>query len=296
MIWDISSNLGTVTKIKTDLPGDISGDINPIYLLYNSRNYLWWHQMISSVLIFVHIWRDSLCLLLRKQTECQQIFQTLKDILIPIPHFLLLPVFHLTHTVKVLVLWYSAYMLNILYTLRDYLGKLYIVSSFVFPQVGGLSALQRSRVGSLLPISTPTVVHEMTWNWAPQKLEKVSHCRLSRSCPPTHTSTHTTSHTLLYTHTQMPPLPSVLSLWSVTKWSKRTPVSPLPAYANGWRRAGVNNSLCLPAIISTLEQSTDSGPSKQKEQCQERPDHKRVWRCIEVTCCTVLHCRDAMQY
>lgn len=133
----------------------------------------------------------------------------------------------------------------------------------MFPQVGGLSAPQKSRGGSLRPISTPTVAHGMTWSWVPLKLGKVSHCKLSCLCPPTHKNT--TSHTLLYTHTQIPPLPSILSLWSVTKWSKPALTSPPPAYANGWRRAGVSTSLCLPAIISTLEQSVDSGLGKQQE-------------------------------
>lgn len=83
--------------------------------------------------------------------------------------------------------------------------------------------------------------------------------------PQTHNkNTNTTSHTLSFTHTQIPPMPSIFCLWSVTKWSKLTLTSPLPAYANGWRRAGVNTSLCLPAIISTLEQSVDSGLGKQQ--------------------------------
>lgn len=203
-----------------------------------------------------------------------------------------------THTVKVLVLWRIACMLNILHILHDYLGKLYIVSSFVYPQVGGLSVLQRSRVGSLLPISTPTVVHEMTWSWALQKPGKVSHCKLSCPCPPTHTSSHTTSHTLLYTHTQIPPLPSILSLWSVTKWSKLSPASPLPAYANGWRLAGVNNFLCLPAIISMLEQSTDSGPSKRQGAVpgETRPQPRVEVHWSDVLYSTALYSRDAMQY
>lgn len=101
----------------------------------------------------------------------------------------------------------------------DYLSKPYIflviVSSFVFPQVGGLSALQRSRVGSLLPISTPTVVHGMTWSWVPQKPGKVSHCKLSHSCPPTHTSTPTTfTHCYIPTHRyHLCPQSSVFDLW-----------------------------------------------------------------------------------
>ena len=90
------------------------------------------------------------------------------------------------------MLYLSCYVMQCMFvkcpahSTSDYLGKLYIVlvivSSFVFPQVGGLSALQRSRVGSLLPISTPTVVHGMTWSWAPQKPGKVSHCKLSCRC------------------------------------------------------------------------------------------------------------------
>lgn len=163
---------------------------------------------------------------------------------------------------------------------------LLIFSLCVLPQVGGLSAPQKSRVGSLLPISTPTVAHGMIWSWAPLKLGKVSHFKHSCHCPPTysHTHTQTTPHTLCYIPTHRYHFsPQFHCLWSVTKRSKLAPTSPLPAYANSWRRAGVNTSLCLPAIISMLEQSLDSGLGKQWHECQERPDHK-------VMCCTVMHC------
>ena len=100
-----------------------------------------------------------------------------------------------------------------------HIATLYIVllifSLCVSPQVGGSSARQRSRVGCLLPISTPTVAHGMTWSWVPLKLEKVSQANSPASAH-THTHTHThsntTSHTLLRTHTQIPPLPSIPSL------------------------------------------------------------------------------------
>lgn len=91
-------------------------------------------------------------------------------------------------------------------------------SLWIFPQDGGLSAPQRSRVGSLQPISTHTVVHGMIWNLAPLKPERVSYCKLSWLC---YTYPNTASHILLNSHTQIPPMFSVLRLWSVTKWIKR---------------------------------------------------------------------------
>lgn len=87
----------------------------------------------------------------------------------------------------------------------------------------------------------------------------------------------------------MPPLPSILSLWSVTKWSKLAHTSPLPAYANVWRQAGVNTFLCLPAIISMLEQSGDSGLVKQQGGVPGGDPNHSYWS-------DVLYSRDPEQY
>lgn len=60
------------------------------------------------------------------------------------------------------------------------------------------------------------------------------------------------------------PCPQSSLFWSVTKWKKMTPASPLPACTTGRRHADVNTSLCLPAIISTLEQSVNSDLGKRQ--------------------------------
>lgn len=123
---------------------------------------------------------------------------------------------------------------------------LVMFSLWIFPQDGGLSAPQRSRVGSLRHISTHTVAHGMIWNLVLLKPERVSDCKLSWL---SYTYPNTASHILLNSHTQIPPMFSVLRLWSVTKWSKHT---YFQAHAYAWHQAGLNTSLCMPAIISRV--------------------------------------------
>ena len=129
----------------------------------------------------------------------------------------------------------------------------------MFPQVGGLSAPRRSRVGSLLPISTPTAARGMTWSSAPLKLEKVSLLLQTLLSLPTHTHTFKDylTHSVIHPHTLTDYAPNPQSL--ICDKTEQTRL-----YANGWRRAGVSTSLCLPAIISTSEQSVDSGLGKQQ--------------------------------
>lgn len=166
----------------------------------------------------------------------------------------------------------------------------------MFPQVGGSSALQRSRVGSLLPISTPTVAHGMTWSWAPLKLGKVSQFRLSCLCPPTHTRAHTHTqtqpHTLCYIPTyryHLCPQSSVFDLWQnganpPLLHHCRPTLTPAPV--------STPLCVCLP-LQAHLNRVLIQAWVNSKEECQERPDHNH-WS--DVLYSNALYSRDAVQY
>lgn len=76
---------------------------------------------------------------------------------------------------------------------------LVMFSLWIFPQDGGLSAPQRSRVGSLRPISTHTVARGMIWNLALLKPERVSYCKLLAI--EMHIPKHSLTHSAKQPHT-----------------------------------------------------------------------------------------------
>lgn len=105
-----------------------------------------------------------------------------------------------------------------------------------------------------------------------------------------HILKHNLTHSVTHPHTDTT---LVLSLWSVTKWSKLLHHCR-PTLMTGTRLVWTPLSVCLPAIISTLKHSVDSGLCKQQGGAPgETRAQTLQWWAVHSN---ALYTRDAMQY